>query len=83
MANSMMRTSVVDFHKGKLELSTMDDELPLTIYVLSQTKVANLMAELSLIDDYIRFFQEYESELRLITNLRVIFKILEILYIVV
>ena len=73
MANSMMRTSVVDFHKGKVELNTMDDELPLTIYVLSQTKVENLMAELSLIDDYIRFFQEYESELRLITNLRVFF----------
>lgn len=73
MANSMMKTSVVDFHKGKLELSTMDDELPLTIYVLSQTKIENLMAELCFVDDYIRFFQEYESEMRLITNLRVNF----------
>ena len=73
MANSMMRTSVVDFHKGKVELSTMDDELPLTIYVISQTKIENLMAELSFVEDYIKFFQEYESELRLMTNLRVIF----------
>lgn len=72
MANSMMKTAVVDFHKGKLELSTMDDELPITIYVLSQTKVESLMAELSFVDDYIRFFQEYESELRLMTNLKVI-----------
>ena len=71
MANSMMKTSVVDFHKGKVELSTMDDELPITIYVMSQTKVDNIMAELSFVDDYIRFFQEYESELRLITNLKV------------
>lgn len=67
----MMKTSVYEFHKGKLELSTMDDELPLTIFVLSQSKVENLMAELTFVDDYIRFFQEYESEIRLITNLRV------------
>lgn len=82
MANSMMKTCVVDFHKGKLELNTMDDELPLTIYVLSQTKIQNLMAELNFVDDYIRFFQEYESEVRLITNLRVIFVQIFILFFV-
>lgn len=67
----MMKTSVVDFHKGKLELNTMDDELPITIYVLSQVKVESLMAELSFVEDYVKFFQEYESELRLMTNLKV------------
>jgi|TARA_B110000305_G_C18913854_1_gene391933 hypothetical protein len=30
-----LKTAVVDFHKGKLELSAMDDILPLTIYVVA------------------------------------------------
>jgi len=30
-----LKTAVVDFHKGKLELSAMDDLLPLTIYIVS------------------------------------------------
>ena len=34
-----LKTAVVDFHKGKLELSAMDDILPLTIYVVSQADV--------------------------------------------
>jgi len=31
---SAMKMAVVDFHKGKLELSSMDDVLPLTIYIV-------------------------------------------------
>jgi len=34
-----LKTTVVDHHKGKLELSAMDDVLPLSIYVVS---MANL-----------------------------------------
>ena len=32
---SCLKTAVVDFHKGKMELDAMDDILPLTIYVVS------------------------------------------------
>ena len=33
---SAMKTAVVDFHKGRVELSAMDDVLPISIYVVSQ-----------------------------------------------
>ncbi len=31
---SMMRAAVIDFHKGKEELNSMDDELPVCIYII-------------------------------------------------
>jgi hypothetical protein len=43
MMLSMMRASVIDFHKGKVELLTMDDELPVIIFVILQSKVSNIM----------------------------------------
>lgn len=39
---SGLKTAVVDYHKGKLELVAMDDLLPLTIYVVSQAEVSHI-----------------------------------------
>jgi hypothetical protein len=38
-----LKTAVVDYHKGKLELAgAMDDVLPLSIYIVSQANVSHL-----------------------------------------
>lgn len=34
MMRSMMRAEVIDFHNGKEELLSMDDELPVVIYII-------------------------------------------------
>mmetsp|Transcript_10652 Transcript_10652/g.17902 ORF Transcript_10652/g.17902 Transcript_10652/m.17902 type:complete len:127 (-) Transcript_10652:267-647(-) len=52
-----MKTAVVDFHKGKLELSAMDDVLPITIYVISQINVPNLATEFNILEDFIKVNQ--------------------------
>lgn len=53
-SHSCLKTAVVDFHKGKYELDTMDDILPLTIYVVSQAKVRNFASELNMLEDFLK-----------------------------
>ena len=48
----------------------MDDELPIIIYISSQLNVANLFAELYMIDDYIRLsLRDKLVHNKLVTNL--------------
>jgi len=42
-----MRAGVIDFHKGQEELASMDDELPIVIYIILMADVENLFTELS------------------------------------
>lgn len=72
MMHSLMRSCVVDFYKGKEEVSSMDEELPLLIYILLYCRVEDLVAELSFIDDYVNLDSSLESEKRLMTNIKVI-----------
>lgn len=53
MMRSMMRASVIDFHKGKEELVSMDDELPVVIFIILQCKIPDIMAELYFLEDFI------------------------------
>lgn len=46
MMRSMMRAGVIDFHKGKEELASMDDELPIVIYIILMANIPNLFTEL-------------------------------------
>jgi len=55
MMRSMMKAEVIDFHKGKEELVSMDDELPVIIYIVLMCNIKQLMANLVLIDDFINF----------------------------
>ncbi len=71
MAHSLMKSAVVDFHKGKEEVCSMDEELPIMIYILLHAKMENAAAELNFVDDYVQFDPTLESEKRLMTNLRV------------
>ncbi len=71
MMHSLMKSAVVDFHKGKEEVCSMDEELPILIYILVQCKLENAAAEFNFVDDYVQFDPNLESEKRLMTNLKV------------
>lgn len=73
---SEMKTTVIDYSKGKFELLTMDDQMPIFIYIVAMTKIPNLSAELNLLWDYIKFQEKsYDTEQFLVTNLQVNHKI--------
>jgi len=40
-----MKTDVVDYWKNKEEIGTMDDELPIIVFIVSRSTVPNLFAE--------------------------------------
>lgn len=64
-----LKTAVVDHHKGKLELSAMDDVLPLSIYVVSMANLQNPMSHQQLMADYLRCNQRgYDLERKLLCN---------------
>lgn len=74
---SAMKTAVVDHHKGKLELSSMDDVLPLSIYVVSQVDVPLLASQFHQMDDFLKINAalgkrgggfNYDLEKKLLTN---------------
>ena len=49
-----MRSCILDYTNGKDELESMDDELPIIIYIDTQVNIENLFAELNMVDDYIK-----------------------------
>lgn len=66
-----MKSNIVEFHKGKVELNTMDDELPILIFVILMSDVEDLIPQIFLIEDYISNDDLFESEKRLVINLKV------------
>ena len=54
-ASLELRNCVLDYTNCKFELDSMDDELPITIYIATQINVDNIFAELFMIDDYIKY----------------------------
>ena len=59
----------MDYWKGKVELNTMDDVLPLTIYCVSMATLSNPASEFNLMEDYLRIYdREFEFEKKLLTN---------------
>ena len=64
-----LKTAVVDHHKGKFELSAMDDVLPLSIYVVSMANLSNPASHQHMMADYLRCNQRgYELERKLLCN---------------
>ena len=49
-----IRNCILEYTGGKYELESMDDELPIIIYLVTQINIENLFAELYMIDDYIK-----------------------------
>ena len=70
-SNLELRNSIFDYTKGKSELESMDDELPIIIYLATQVNVSNLPAELSLIDEYLQCsIKDDFVQNKMITNLQ-------------
>ena len=72
-----MKTAVVDHHHGRLDLSAMDDVLPLSIYVVSQVEVPLLASQFKLMEDFVKINEalgkrgggfNYDLERKLLTN---------------
>lgn len=70
--STAMRTEVVDYYKGKVEISTMDDELPVLIYIYIHSSIKQLASELHFLKDYIANTDRFDNEQRLLTNMEVI-----------
>jgi hypothetical protein len=49
----------------------MDDQLPLFIYVTTQINIKNIVAELNLIEDYLKYCKSVDRESMVLTNLLV------------
>ena len=64
-----LKTAVVDQHKGKFELSTMDDVLPLSIYVVSMANLEQPVCHKNMMEDYLRCnLRGYDLERKLLCN---------------
>ena len=69
-ASLEIRKCILDYTNCKCELNSMDDELPIIIYISTQLKVANLFAELNMIDDYIKCsLRDKLAQNKMVTNL--------------
>lgn len=49
----------------------MDEELPLFMYLTSQINIKNIVAELRLIEDYLKYGRSIDKESKVLTNLLV------------
>jgi hypothetical protein len=49
-----LKSEVVDYHKGRIELESMDDVLPLSIYCVAQSNLANLSTYHHFMQDYLK-----------------------------
>ena len=65
-----IRTYILEQTNGKYELDSMDDELPIIIYIATQVKVPNLFAELKIVEEYIRtILRDDLIQNKMVTNL--------------
>jgi len=65
-----IRNCILEYTGGKYELESMDDELPIIIYLVTQINIENLFAELYMIDDYIKCTMRDELiQNKMVTNL--------------
>ena len=64
-----MKAAIVDFYKGKFELSAMDDVLPLTIYCVAMADLSHPASEYNIMYDFTSVYDKgFEFEKRLLTN---------------
>jgi hypothetical protein len=68
---SEVKSDCLISHEGKVELSSMDDLLPVMIFVTVRAAVPNFPVIVKLIDDYVRSKNVFELEERVMTTLYV------------
>ena len=69
-ASLEIRKCILEYTDGKFELESMDDELPIIIFISTQVKVDNFIAELNMLDDYIKCsMRDNLVQNKMVTNL--------------
>lgn len=63
-----MKTTVIDYWKGKEELETMDDQLPVIIFIVFQVSIPTFPAQVEFLLDYTRVNNSMDNEHRLLIN---------------
>ena len=63
-----LRNTVFGNNKGKTDLNSMDDELPIFIYCSTQINTKNAPAEYHMIEDYIKYSNLNLDESKVLTN---------------
>ena len=63
-----MKTTVIDYCKGREELETMDDQLPVIIFIVCKTGMDTLPAQIEFLIDYTRCNPSMDNENRLLIN---------------
>ena len=65
-----LRNCILDYTNCKYELDSMDDELPIVIYIGTQINIDNPYAEFFMIEDYVKCsLRDNLKENRMVTNL--------------
>ena len=57
-----MKASIVDYWKGKVELTTMDDILPLVIYTVWYWNWDHFASEINFLKDFVKFAGNESTE---------------------
>jgi len=63
-----LKSEVVDHYKGKFELESMDDVLPLSIYCTAMAELSHGASLRNIMEDYLRLNSNLEFEKKLLCN---------------
>ena len=68
VSTTHMKTTVIDYWKGKQELETMDDQLPVIIFIVFKVSIESFPAQIEFLIDYTRTNSGMDNENRLLIN---------------
>lgn len=71
MMNSEMRSAVIRHHNARVEIESMDEELPITIFVLSRVKCKQIYSHLHFVRHYLKSKDESDNQERVVSNILV------------
>jgi hypothetical protein len=71
MMNSEMRSAVIKHHHAKHEIEGMDDELPITIFIISRVKCRQMYSHLHYVREYLKSKDESDNQNQIVTNIMV------------
>jgi len=63
-----LKSEVVDHYKGKFELESMDDVLPLSIYCTAMADLSHAASLRNMMEDYLRQSNGFDFEKKLLCN---------------
>lgn len=69
-ANTLMKTAVIEFYQGREELISMDDELPVVLWVLLKSRCEKPLTQICMVEDFICLQEEFDFEKKFIMNFK-------------